>query len=169
MEKHLSILDLPEDARRLVGECELTGSRTIFERNEKPVAMLVSYDEYLALRETIDVANDAAIRAEIDASEAAVAKNALLLPEELNEQRMANDRIRLAEPVEAQWQALAEHEQAAIGEAFAVIDEDPIAGAPFFEPLRGLWSYRAGHLRLVYRIVAEARFVVVLFIGRSAA
>lgn len=169
MEKHLSILDLPEDTRRLVGECELTGSRTIFERNERPVAMLVSYDEYLALRETIDVANDPAIRAQIDASEAAAAKNDLLLPEELNDKRMANDRIRLAAPIEWQWQALAEHEQASIGEAFSVIDEDPIAGAPFFEPLRGLWSYRAAHLRLVYRIVAEARFVVVLFIGRSAA
>lgn len=169
MEKHLAILDLPEETRRLVGECELTGNRTIFERNERPVAMLVSYDEYLALRETIDVANDAAIRAEVDASEAAVAKNDLLLPEELNERRMANDRVRLAERVEAQWQALAEHEQAAIAEAFQVIDEDPIAGAPFFEPLRGLWSYRAGHLRVIYRIVAEARFVVVLFIGRTAA
>ena len=168
MEKHLAILDLPEETRRLVGECELTGNRTIFERNERPVAMLVSYDEYLALRETIDVANDAAIREAIDASEAAVAKNALLLPEELNERRMANDRIRLAEPVEAQWQALAEHEQAAIGEALAVIDEDPIAGAPFFEPLRGLWSHRVGHLRLIYRIVAEARFVVIVFIGRTA-
>ena len=48
------------------------------------------------------------------------------------------------------------------------IDEDPIAGAPLFEPLRGLWSYRAEHLRIVYRIVAEARFVVVLSIGRAA-
>lgn len=169
MDKHLSILELEEPTRRLVGECELTGNRTIFERNERPVAMLVSYDEYLALRETIDVANDAAIRAELDASDAAVAKNALLLPEELNERRMPNDRVRLAEPVEAQWQALAGHEQATIGEAFGVIDEDPIAGAPFFEPLRGMWSYRAGHLRLVYRIVAEARFVVILFIGRTAA
>lgn len=52
--------------------------------------------------------------------------------------------------------------------ALESIDEDPIAGAPLFEPLRGLWSYRAEHLRIVYRIVAEARFVVVLSIGRAA-
>jgi len=168
VDRKLAILDLPEETRRLVGECELTGNRTIFERNDRPVAMLVSYDEYLALRETIDVANDAAIRAELEASDQAIARNALLLPEELNERRVANDRVRLAEPVEAQWHALAEHEQAAIGEAFAIIDEDPIAGAPFFEPLRGMWSYRAGHLRLIYRIVAEARFVVILAIGRAA-
>ena len=36
------------------------------------------------------------------------------------------------------------------------------------EPLRGYWSYRAEHLRIVYRIVAEARFVVVVSIGRAA-
>jgi len=169
MEKRLAILDLPEETRRLVGQCELTGDRTIFERNGRPVAMLVCYDEYLALRETIDVSNDAALRADIDAADQAIARNALLLPEELNEKRVANDRIRLAEPVEPQWHALAVHEQEAIAEAFAFIDEDPIAGAPFFEPLRGLWSYRAGHLRLIYRIVAEARFVVILTIGRAAA
>ncbi len=52
--------------------------------------------------------------------------------------------------------------------ALEAIDEDPIAGAPLFEPLRGLWAYRAEHLRIVYRIVAEARFVVVLSIGRAA-
>ena len=52
--------------------------------------------------------------------------------------------------------------------ALEAIDEDPIAGAPLFEPLRGLWSYRAEHLRIVYRIVAEARFIVVLSIGRAA-
>ncbi|MCU1349534.1 MAG: hypothetical protein JWO56_2564 [Acidobacteria bacterium] len=168
MEKRLAILDLPEETRRLVGQCELTGDRTIFERNGRPAAILVSYDEYLALRETIDVSNDTALRADIDSADQALARNALLLPEELNEKRVANDRIRLAEPVEAQWHALAAHEQEAVAEAFAFIDEDPIAGAPFFEPLRGLWSYRAGHLRLIYRIVAEARFVVILTIGRAA-
>jgi mRNA-degrading endonuclease RelE of RelBE toxin-antitoxin system/PHD/YefM family antitoxin component YafN of YafNO toxin-antitoxin module len=169
VEKRLAILDLPEETRRLVGQCELTGDRTIFERNGRAAAILISYDEYVALRETIDVANDAALRAELEAGDAALARNALLLPEELNETRMANDRIRIVEPAEPQWHALAAHEQAAIGDAFAAIDEDPIAGAPFFEPLRGLWSYRAGHLRVIYRIVAEARFVVILTIGRATA
>ena len=39
----------------------------------------------------------------------------------------------------------------------AQIDDDPIAGAPLFEPFKGLWSYRTGDLRIVYRIVIEAR------------
>ena len=68
----------------------------------------------------------------------------------------------------ADWGTLIPEERAMAMRALEAIDEDPIAGAPLFEPLRGLWSYRAEHLRIVYRIVAEARFVVVLSIGRAA-
>ena len=52
--KKIDILDLPESARDLIRECEAQGERTQFERNGRPVAVLVSYDEYLALRETIE-------------------------------------------------------------------------------------------------------------------
>ena len=48
-----------------------------------------------------------------------------------------------------------------------MIDEDPIAGAPLFDPYRGVWSYRAGSLRILYRIMAEARFILVLSIMRT--
>jgi len=70
--------------------------------------------------------------------------------------------------VAGDWSALTAEERATVLSALESIDEDPIAGAPLFEPLRGLWSYRAEHLRIVYRIVAEARFVVILSIGRAA-
>ena len=81
---------------------------------------------------------------------------------------MWNDRLRFAERVEHDWGALSAEERASATAALERIDEDPIAGAPLFEPLRGYWSYRAGHLRIVYRIAPEARFVVVLSIGRAA-
>ena len=81
---------------------------------------------------------------------------------------MWNDRLRFAERVEHDWRALSTDERATVRAALEVIDEDPIVGAPLFEPLRGYWSYRAGHLRIVYRVVAEARFIVVLSIGRAA-
>src|SRR6185295_12158157 len=58
MEKQLEILDQQSVVRELVGECELTGKRTLFLRGGRPVAILASYDEYLALRETIDIVND---------------------------------------------------------------------------------------------------------------
>ena len=81
---------------------------------------------------------------------------------------MWNDRLRIAERVAADWSALSNDERQIALLALEAIDEDPIAGAPLFEPLRGLWSYRAEHLRIVYRIAAEARFVVIVSIGRAA-
>lgn len=69
--------------RELVAECELTGKRTLFQRYGRPVAILTSYDEYLALRETVDLANDAAMRAILDAADAEVHKGAMLLAEDL--------------------------------------------------------------------------------------
>ncbi len=83
MEKRLELLELSPDVRQLVGECEVTGKRTIFERNGRPVAILVSHDEYLALRETIDIANNAELRRQIEVAEDEVKRNALMLPEDL--------------------------------------------------------------------------------------
>jgi len=71
--------------RQLVAECEVSGKRTLFERDGKPVAILVSYDEYLALRETIDIANNPELRRQIDAAEDELKRNALMLPEDLFE------------------------------------------------------------------------------------
>jgi mRNA-degrading endonuclease RelE of RelBE toxin-antitoxin system len=80
---------------------------------------------------------------------------------------MWNDRLRLAESVERDWKSLTAGERAEAMQALERIDDDPIAGAPLFEPLKGLWSYRTSSLRIVYRVVAESRFVVVLSIGRA--
>jgi PHD/YefM family antitoxin component YafN of YafNO toxin-antitoxin module len=83
MEKRLELLELSPDVRQLVAECEVSGKRTRFERDGKSVAILVSYDEYLALRETIDIANSTELRQQIDAGEAELKRNALMLPEDL--------------------------------------------------------------------------------------
>lgn len=151
--KTIDVLDLAEEARELVREAEVKGERTLLQRNGRPVAMLVSYDEYLALRETIDVANDADLGAALNAA-----------AEE--EPRRHSERIWLA-PSAGQVQ-LAEHEQALLEEALRVIEDDPIAGAPLFEPLKGLWVIRAEHLRILYRVVPEAGGVVVLSVSRVA-
>lgn len=83
MEKRLEILDLSDAVRQIVGECELTGKRTLFERNGRPVAILASYDEYVALRETIAIAADSILRARVDAADEEIRRGAMLLPEEL--------------------------------------------------------------------------------------
>jgi PHD/YefM family antitoxin component YafN of YafNO toxin-antitoxin module len=83
MDRRLEILDQPEDVRELVSQCELTGKRTLFERNGRIVALLVSHDEYLALKETIAISNDAALRARLETSEGEVARGAMLVVEDL--------------------------------------------------------------------------------------
>ena len=63
--RKIDLLDLSDEARDLIRECEAQGERTFFERNGRPVAVLVSYDEYLALRETIEIANDSLLFAKL--------------------------------------------------------------------------------------------------------
>jgi len=151
--KTIDVLDLADDAREMVRECEVKGERTLLQRNGRPVAMLVSYDEYLALRETIDIANDPDLGAALNAA-----------AEEEPVRR--SERIWLAPSIDEAH--LAEHERALFDGALQVIEDDPIAGAPLFDPLKGLWVYRAEHLRIVYRIVPEAGQVVVLSVTRIA-
>lgn len=81
--KRLQILDAPPEVRNLVSECELTGRHTLFEREGRPVAILISFDEYLAMRETIEIASDPDLRSMLDATEEEIRRNALLLPEDL--------------------------------------------------------------------------------------
>lgn len=80
---------------------------------------------------------------------------------------MWNDRLRFAESVEEEWRSLSADDRSAVRDALQTIDDDPISGAPLFDPLGGLWSYRAGAIRIVYRIMSEARFIVVLSITRT--
>lgn len=153
--KTIEVLDLPDDARELVRECEVKGARTLFQRYGRPVAMLVSYDEYLALRETIEIANDADLGAMLNAA-----------AEE--EPVQHGERVWLAASAAEASRTLADHEQELVRDALQKIDDDPIIGAPLFDPLKGLWSYRAEHLRIVYRVAAEIGRVVVLNVSRAS-
>ena len=142
--KHIDLLDLPDDTRDLIRECAVQGTRTVFERNGNPVAVLVSHDEYVALRETIDIANDSLLFARLAEADA-----------EEFEQRGRYERLRFAKSAAPIYDA-----------ALRKIELDPIVGSPLFEPLKGLWSYRTENLRIIYKIVPEARAVVVLSITR---
>ena len=82
---------------------------------------------------------------------------------------MWNDRLRIAPPAARDWESLSAHDRDIARRALETIDDDPIIGAPLFEPLKGLWSHRAGDLRIVYRIVTEGRFIVILSMTRCNA
>jgi mRNA-degrading endonuclease RelE of RelBE toxin-antitoxin system len=143
--KRIDVLDLPEETRDLIREAEVQGTHTQFERNGRPVAMLVSYDEYLAMSETLAIANDALLFAKLAEAD-----------EEEVETRGVYERLRFAKSAARIFDA-----------SLRVIENDPIAGAPLFEPLKGLWSYRSENLRIIYKIVAEAKVVVVLSMTRT--
>lgn len=156
--RSIDLLDLSEEARDLVRECEAQGERTFFERNGRPVAVLVSYDEYMALRETIDIANDSLLFAKLaEADEETPVEADKRLP-----------RLRITRAGQQGLDALTGMERKLVLSTLVRINDNPIAGAPLFDPLKGLWSHRSGEIRIIYKIVADARAVVILSITRAS-
>ena len=66
-----------------------TGNRTASARGGRPVAMLVSYDEWLALRETIAIVNDQRLIAAWRKSEAEIARGGVVEAFDLPRVRVA--------------------------------------------------------------------------------
>jgi PHD/YefM family antitoxin component YafN of YafNO toxin-antitoxin module/Txe/YoeB family toxin of Txe-Axe toxin-antitoxin module len=165
--KRLDVLDLGEDARDLIRECEAQGQHTVFERNGRPVAILISHDEYMALRETIDIANDALLFAKLaEADESTSVRADESTIKSLDDSTRRLERLVLSAVATQGLDTLSGIVRRRALSALARINLDPIAGSPLFEPLKGLWSYRTDELRIIYRIVAEARLVVILSIDR---
>lgn len=73
--------EIPDPVRASVLESEVTGNRTIFERAGRPTAILLSWDEYLALRETIDIAASGEAMETIRGSSEELDRGLALLPE----------------------------------------------------------------------------------------
>lgn len=82
-ETRIEIPDAPPELRELVAGCEVAGHRTSFTREGRTVAVLVSWDEYLSLRETVDLAASPAEIAAIGHAEDEVRQGAMLLLEDL--------------------------------------------------------------------------------------
>lgn len=83
-EKRIEIPDADPSLRELVAECEVSGRRTRFERDGRPVAILVSWDEYLSLRETIEIAANPEELIAIGRAEDEVRRGAMILAEDLS-------------------------------------------------------------------------------------
>lgn len=82
-EVRVEIADLDPAMRSALAECELTGKRTHFMRGDRTIAITISYDEYQALRETIELGEREPLRRELEEREAEVRRGDLLLPEDL--------------------------------------------------------------------------------------
>lgn len=61
--------DLEAPFHDLVMETEVTGRRALFLRNGRGVAILASYDEWIAMKDTIDVLGDPALLRDIESAE----------------------------------------------------------------------------------------------------
>lgn len=156
--RKIDLLDLSEESRDLIRETEAQGEQIHFERNGRPVAVLVSYDEYLALRETIEIANDSLLFARLaEADDETPVEADKRLP-----------RLRITRAGQDGLAALTGIERRLVLSTLVRINDNPIAGAPLFEPLKGLWSHRSGEVRIIYKIVADARMVVILSITRAS-
>ncbi|HXI14412.1 MAG TPA: hypothetical protein VNM92_17470 [Thermoanaerobaculia bacterium] len=79
----VELSDLDPVMRKALAECELTGQRSLFLRNGRIVATVISWDEYLAMRETMQLVPDLELRARLDARDAEVRGGDLFGPEEL--------------------------------------------------------------------------------------
>lgn len=82
-DRSIDIVDLDEATALLAAECELSGKRTVFLRHARPVAILISHDEYLSLTETVAIASRDTLRGEIEAGDDQARRGELLLPEDL--------------------------------------------------------------------------------------
>lgn len=79
----IEIADTEEPLREHASAAEIAGRHTLFTRNDRPVAILLSYDEYLALAETVAVAADPGLVATIGRAEQQLASGDIYDAEDL--------------------------------------------------------------------------------------
>ncbi len=80
-----NLYDLDASMREMVGECEVTGRRTLVTHDQRPVAVLISWDEYCAMKETLDITANPALMAEIETADQQARRGELILPEDLGD------------------------------------------------------------------------------------
>jgi mRNA-degrading endonuclease RelE of RelBE toxin-antitoxin system len=75
---------------------------------------------------------------------------------------VTTDRLRFAESVLASWRALENGDRATARAALSRIEDDPIAGVPLGDPLKGYWSMREEGLRVLYRLAPQTGTVFIV-------
>ena len=170
MNRRVEILSMGEEARDVVRDSEL-GRRTVITRDGREVAIVISFDEYVALHETVAISGNTALRERITHADDEAMRGAFILPEDLLglDGQFDNDRLRITDSATADWNGCPATERELLRALFVRIDLDPLSGVPLFDPLRPWWSCREGALRIVYRVAAEGRILAILAIHRNQA
>ena len=74
-------------------------------------------------------------------------------------------RVEFVPSAARDYRGLPESLQARIASCLEALAGDPLSGKPLKGPYRKLRSYRVGEFRIVYRVDAKARLVLVQRIG----
>lgn len=82
-EARIDLLESGDELREAASAAEISGRHTIFTRNGKPVAILLSHDEYLALSETVAIAAEPSLVSRIGIAEQELAKGDVYDAEDL--------------------------------------------------------------------------------------
>ncbi|MFN2442655.1 MAG: type II toxin-antitoxin system Phd/YefM family antitoxin [Thermoanaerobaculia bacterium] len=137
-------------ARAAVLATEVMGRRTAITRTGSPIAVLISWDEFISLRETIDLEADPTAVEQIRAGEAELVKK------------------DLAEGPAFENVVVARRAGATVSrEELEQLAKNPIAGAPLLGSLRGFWVLRGSRRRVVYRLNLVGSMVGVVHAGEA--
>ena len=149
---HVDLLAQHEDVRAAVRVTEVTGTRTAFTREGRNVAILLSWDEYVALAETVRLSGEPGRIERIREADEAITRTGGVLPDDV-----AVENVRVAPGATMP-------DDPAARRALEALAANPIAGAPLFDPLRGFWVYRDGRARIVYRVSRDGGMAGVVLI-----
>ena len=152
----IELSEVSGEMRSVLLECEVTGNRTRFTRDGKPVAILTSWDEYFSLRETISISSDRALMKRVEEADSAV-RGGEVIPS-------SRENVSLVAASAEALEGLPPGAREEADRSLEQISRQAITGAPLSFPLAGIWSYPADALRILYRIAGSGDLSVVLVI-----
>lgn len=77
---------------------------------------------------------------------------------------MSAENVRVSGSAAERFRALGGRDREQALRALGTIGDNPIAGAPLFEPLRGFWVVREGRVRIVYRVSRDGSMAGIVLV-----
>jgi prevent-host-death family protein len=160
-------------------EVQKPGVYYVLTEKGRPKAVMLSYEEYDSLIETLEVMEEVPeldkLIKEVDEDvksgryksytslEEILAKEGFVLAEKSNYKYNVSDKIRKAG--EKNLEKLPEIDRLKIITAFAILAQNPFLGKKLGGKLTGIYSYRIWPYRILYKIYKEHFLVVILNIA----
>jgi len=175
MAKTMPISEVKTRLPELVSGVEEREDEIVVTRNGKPAAVLINYDEYERLKETLDVLSDPVSMRQIAQSKRFYAKQQqgesfeALFGEPLISVNGANDnggyRPDIPPPIAELIRYLPPELKRDIKQALRSLSSDPFCGTPLIGELRRLWRIKVRRFRIVYAPDRNARLVRIFAIA----